>query len=137
MGTHSELASGRFLASIDPNKVAIKLDGTQVVAVAAFLRVINALENSRQAEQLLEESTRSPPPRGEDAKHLLRHARAETEDAIQVLAGGGLHPRAVQQFQEALKQIDKAASYYSPDKSAVDAAIRAHVMARADIVEPR
>jgi mono/diheme cytochrome c family protein len=129
--------SGRFLASLDPNGVAIKLDGTQVVAVAAFLRVINALENSRQAEQLLDESTRDPPPRGETAKDLLRQARHETEDAIQVLAGGGLHPRAVQQFQEALKQIDKAASYYSPDKSAVDAAVRAHVMARSDIVEPR
>jgi hypothetical protein len=129
--------AGQALARIDPEGEGIELDATEITAIAAFLRVINALENSRQAEQLLDESTRSPPPRGEAAKDLLRSARHETEDAIHVLSGGGLHPRAVQQFQEALKQIDKAASYYLPDKSAVDAAIRAHVMARADIVEPR
>ncbi|MGH2652652.1 MAG: hypothetical protein ACRDHK_15750, partial [Actinomycetota bacterium] len=39
--------SGRFLASSDPNGVGIRLDATQVVAVAAFLRVINTLENIR------------------------------------------------------------------------------------------
>jgi hypothetical protein len=129
--------SGQFLASADPNKVAIKLDGTQVVAVAAFLRVINALENSRQAVQMLEDSVRQPPPRGEDARDLLRRARRETEDAARVLAGGGLHPRAVTQFQEALKLVDKAASYHSPDRAAVDGAIRAHGLARGDLVGPR
>jgi len=45
--------SGRFLASIDPNGVGIRLDGTQVVAVAAFLRVINALENIRLSNERL------------------------------------------------------------------------------------
>ncbi len=45
--------SGRFLASTDPNRIGIRLDGTQVVAVAAFLRVINALENIRQSIELL------------------------------------------------------------------------------------
>lgn len=127
--------SGQFLASIDPNKVAIKLDGTQVVAVAAFLRVINALENSRQAVQLLEESVRQPPPRAEDPKDLLRRARRETDDAARVLAGGGLHPRAVAQFQEALKLIDRAGSHFSPDRYLVNDAIRAHGLARGDLVE--
>ena len=41
--------AGQFLASLDPNRVGIKLDGTQVVAVAAFLRVINALKISGRA----------------------------------------------------------------------------------------
>jgi hypothetical protein len=129
--------SGQFLASIDPNKVAIKLDGTQVVAVAAFLRVINALENSRQAMQLLEDSVRQPPPRAEDPKDLLRRARVETDDAARVLASGGLHPHAVLHFEEALKLIDRAASYHSPDRAAVDGAIRAHSLARGDLVETR
>jgi hypothetical protein len=127
--------SGQFLASIDPNTVAIKLDGTQVVAVAAFLRVVNALENSRQAVQLLEESVRQPPPRAEDPKDLLRRARRETDDAARVLTGGGLHPRAVAQLQEALKLIDRAGSHLSPDRYLVDAAIRAHLLARGDLVE--
>jgi hypothetical protein len=53
------------------------------------------------------------------------------------MAGGGLHPRAVTQFQEALKLVDKAASYHSPDRAAVDGAIRAHGLARGDLVGPR
>ena len=37
----------------------INLDGTQVVEVAAFLRVINALENIRQSIELLQSSMSS------------------------------------------------------------------------------
>ncbi len=66
----------------------IDLDGTQVVAVAAFLRVINALENIRSAIAL-----------GEALDIEL--ALAENADAIQVLGAGGLHPHAVNHLEEA------------------------------------
>ena len=70
----------------------INLDGTQVVEVAAFLRVINALENIRVSIERLEQGLeRSREP----AKQALRIAIAETDDSIAVLAGGGLHPDAV------------------------------------------
>jgi hypothetical protein len=126
--------SGQFLAGIDPNKVAIRLDGTQVVAVAAFLRVINALENIRLGSVLLQDRLANPPPRREDPIDLLRRARSETEDAIQVLVGGGLHPRAVSPLQRAVQLIDQALSRYSSD--VIQEAIRSLGSARDELTGP-
>jgi hypothetical protein len=126
--------SGQFLASIDPNKVAIRLDATQVVAVAAFLRVINALENIRQAGDLLNDRLVTPPPRREDPTDLLRRARLETDDAIRVLAGGGLHPQAVSTLQTAAQFIERAWSSYSSDL--IQEANRSLNRARDDLVTP-
>ncbi len=67
---------------------AINIDATQVVAVAAFLRVINALENIRGALVLLDDGDR-------------KLAAIEIQDAIDVLAGGGLHPKAAQSLETA------------------------------------
>jgi mono/diheme cytochrome c family protein len=100
--------SGRFLASLDPNRVGIRLDATQVVEVAAFLRVLNGLENIRvsvvdlkQAESLgLFERVRG--------LELLRRAAHETEDAIAVLAGGGLHGEAVRELSRARELTQRA-----------------------------
>jgi mono/diheme cytochrome c family protein len=87
--------AGRFLASIDPNGVGIELDGTQIAAVAAFLRVINALENIRQSIELLEQTAALGFFEREPGRELLVRAASETEDGIAVLAGGGLHPASV------------------------------------------
>ncbi len=85
----------------------INLDGTQVVAVAAFLRVINALENLRQCGELLEQV--SDGDVGSDrAAVLLERAAAENEDAAQVLSGGGLHPDAVLVLRDAQEHIAEA-----------------------------
>ena len=84
----------------------IKLDATQIVAVAAFLRVINALENIRSAIALEE--------RHLDANHsnvnlnLLELARADTLDAIDDLRGGGRHPDAVQNLEQAVQRLQLA-----------------------------
>src|SRR5207249_2413667 len=67
--------AGRALAQADPNRVGIRLDATQVVAVAAFLRVINALENIRQGIELLKGSLKAA---SDEAKELRRRAVAET-----------------------------------------------------------
>jgi len=69
------------------------------VAVAAFLRVINALENIRSAIALEERALDASSP--EEEADLLNLARAESADAIQVLGGGGLHPHAVNHLEEA------------------------------------
>ena len=129
--------SGQFLASTDPNGVAIKLDATQIVAVAAFLRVINALENIRQTLLLLQESLMEPPPRREDPKNLLTRAIRETEDAIQVLVGGGLHPQAVGHLKSSLQLIEKASAERSPKRSQIQEAIQEQEKARDEMVQPQ
>jgi mono/diheme cytochrome c family protein len=94
--------AGRALAGNDPNGVGIRLDATQVVAVAAFLRVLNALENIREADALLQAGQG---PRGEPN---LKRALAEIRDSARVLEGGGLHPQAVADLRQAEREADKA-----------------------------
>ncbi len=80
---------GQVLASLDPGGVAIRLEATEVEAVAAFLRVINALENIRSAVDL---ATRARAATGAaQAGELIDLAISELEDAITVLRGAGLH----------------------------------------------
>ncbi|NIO03158.1 MAG: hypothetical protein GTN74_00695 [Proteobacteria bacterium] len=100
--------SGRFLANIDPNGVGIKLDGTQVVAVAAFLRVINALENIRQSIAFLQTVERGTFRTREEATGLLERALNETDDSVRVLSDGGLNPGAVADLGEARRLTKKA-----------------------------
>ena len=76
----------------------INLDATQTVEVAAFLRVINALENIRVSIDLLETRRRRD----------REQAGFETEDAILVLVGGGVHPEAVAHLEDALELIERS-----------------------------
>jgi len=126
--------SGRFLASTDPNRIGIRLDGTQVVAVAAFLRVINALENIRQSIELLRVAEGAGFSKHEEAKRALRRAAAETRDSIKVLAGGGLHPEAVAALERALRLTEKAARGALTRDERIREAIAAQEKARAELV---
>jgi mono/diheme cytochrome c family protein len=127
--------SGRFLASTDPNGVAIRLDATQVVAVAAFLRVINALENIRQSLELLTQSEAFGFLERALAKPLLRRARNEMDDSIAVLSGGGLHPEAVAQLNAAGRLAERAADSFFGRRSLTREAIQALERARAELIE--
>lgn len=86
---------------------AINLDGTQVVAVAAFLRVINALENIRASNEMLDKVVQGLVTK-ERATVLLDRTSHEIEDAGQVLAGGGLHPLTVQNLRTAMAEAKEA-----------------------------
>ncbi len=86
---------------------AINLDATQVVAVAAFLRVINALENIRSSVALL---NRTAVASAASDNTLLDRAFHETEDAHQVLSSGGLHPNAAARLAAAMRLIQQAQS---------------------------
>ncbi len=108
----------------------INLDATQVVEVAAFLRVINALENIRETVDLLERSQES----GANAGSLLARALEETGDAVFVLAGGGLHPRAVAHLERAKALIERAAAGHDY-QNAVEQAMAALDRAREELVE--
>ena len=93
-------AAGQLLTSATGS--GINLDGTQVVAVAAFLRAINALENIRQSEDLLNQAHDA---NRRQARKALKLALEETDDAITVLGGGGLFPHAVVHLNRAKRII--------------------------------
>lgn len=119
--------SGRFLGGIN-------LDGTQIVEIAAFLRVINALENIRQTIELLEGSLMPPSPRREKPERLLQLALRRTDDAIKVLSGGGLHPKAVGHLRQARELTMEASKKHRLEKR-VKEAIREQELARGDMLE--
>jgi len=127
--------SGRFLASTDPNGVGIRLDATQVVAVAAFLRVINALESIRLSIETLEQTAVLGFFERARAKELLRRAASETNDGIEVLAGGGLHPGAVAELNEARRLIARVSRGLFNRRGRARAAIDALERARAQLIE--
>jgi hypothetical protein len=113
----------------------IEIDGTQVVEIAAFLRVINTLENIRQSIDLLEPVARKRHETVEEGKRLLDQAAAETGDSIAVLSGGGLHPEAVKHLKEALRLTEKArGSFFSKSRYAKKA-IEEQENARGELVE--
>ncbi len=124
--------SGRFLASTDSNGVGIRLDATQVVAVAAFLRVINALENIRSSIESLEQSAAHGFFERPRAVELLKRAGFETDDGIMVLAGAGLHPEAVAELRGARRLIERAQrssiNRRRPTREAIQAQLRARAL---------
>jgi mono/diheme cytochrome c family protein len=110
---------------------AINLDATQVVAVAAFLRVINALENLRAAAALLE--TASAYADGHARQRvLIDRAGFELQDAIEVIRGGGLNPAAIGELRAAHAAVQKARKRFGR-KRQVEAAMAAIAAARSHL----
>ena len=84
------------------------LSASEVLAIGAFLRVINALENIRETTELLEASLEKGFLDHARARELIRRAAYETEDAIIVLDGVNLHPLAVGRLRRAEELIHSA-----------------------------
>jgi cytochrome c peroxidase len=98
--------AGNFLASAssgEANGIAIHLEPEEVVAVAAFLRVLNALENVRSAREAARSAPRSDAGRG-----ALEVAAADVADAVEVLAAGDLHADAQQELRLAEELLLRA-----------------------------
>jgi hypothetical protein len=129
--------SGLALAKTDPRGIGIRLDATQVVAVAAFLRVLNALENIRESIELLTEGAGKGFADRKEARELLERAVSETQDSIQVLGGGGLHPEAVAHLKSAARLADKAARSFLLRGGYAREAIDEQRKARAQLTEAR
>lgn len=108
----------------------IELDATQIVAIAAFLRVINALENIRQSQQLLNSFISREILGNTEFEKLVQQAVEEIHDATNDLRSGGLHPKAVDHLQKALRHIEKRGG----EKSARDALLELD-NAREDMIE--
>jgi hypothetical protein len=101
--------AGQFLSGGSGR--AINLDATQVVAVAAFLRIINALDNIRELNKLLGAVKNNELLAGEHPQDIVKRAVNDIDDAIGVLAGGGLHPEAVGRLQRARELTVEAARF--------------------------
>ncbi len=99
--------AGRFIAGTPGGR--IQLDATQVEAVAAFLRVVNALDNIREVTVILEAVAGNKYLAGEHPKDLVKRVIYDIDDAIDVLSGGGLHAMAVENLQSAYRDMEKAA----------------------------
>lgn len=88
----------------------MKLDSTQVVAVASFLRAINALENLRLSDRLDHQAMAVA--RNATARELARLGYKENQDAIKVLKEGvlGNYWRVVQRLEDAAHFQQRALS---------------------------
>jgi hypothetical protein len=129
----NESPAGQFLQQATGS--AIEIDGTQVVEIAAFLRVINTLENIRESIAMLQIVAQRQHQTVQQGKRLLDQAAAETTDSIAVLSCGGLHPQAVQYLQEALRLTQKARCSWFFKSSLARQAIEQQEKARAELVE--
>ncbi len=89
---------------------AIALDATEVKAVAAFLRAINALDNIRELNKLLGAVKDNVLLAGEHPADVAKLVVKDIDDAIMVLKDVGLHSDAVQQLRKARSLTDKAAA---------------------------
>lgn len=114
----------------------IELDATQIVAISAFLRVLNVLENIREAVGQLELITMNRFLGGRTAEAVLLQAVHETRDAEAVLVGGGLHPQAVHLLRRAERLIHQAAKKKgSSRRDLAERAIQQLAAARAEMIE--
>ncbi|NWG53977.1 MAG: hypothetical protein HXY28_09680 [Hydrogenophilaceae bacterium] len=112
----------------------IALEATQVQAVAAFLRSINALENIREATARLAEALTATDARAAEA---LLQTRAEIDDAIEVLSGASLSGDAVLHLREARRLSASPRVYDEAWRESVGDAIAALERARVRILAPQ
>jgi hypothetical protein len=132
-GSFNNSPIGQNIKNLDPSGMGIHLEATEVEAVAAFLRVINALENMRSSIDL---ETRAKTATGfSQAQELLKLSLSELDDAIEVLDGGHLHPEAQKKLRQAAA-ID-AVALVTPSSNLrnqlINQAIALKNSARADI----
>ena len=113
----------------------INLDATQVDAVAAFLRVINSLENIRQSIELLESVVQGKQQTTNQAKMMLRQAAREAKDGKRVLSEANLHPEAVVYLKKAHRLAKKAARSVFGRRSRAKEAIELLKKARNELIE--
>ncbi len=128
----NESPGGKFLDSITGGPVEI--DATQIVAIAAFLRVINVLENINQSKSFLNSSLTRTFIGNEEFDKLLRRAEDETKDAAEILFCGGLHPLAIVHLNKAKDFINKAIKKKSTRKLNSEQALQQLELARNELI---
>jgi mono/diheme cytochrome c family protein len=125
--------AGRFLKTLDPAGKGIELDATQISAVAAFLRVLNALEAIRRTGELLATSEAMRKAGHHDRTGPLVEAKRQLGVSARVLSEGGLHPAAVRRLEEARRLVGRRLEGACGNE--LQEAIEATRSARAELVE--
>jgi cytochrome c peroxidase len=98
---------GVSFKAADTGGIGIHLEATQVEAVAALLRVLNALENIRSSSELDQAAVDLKDK--DKAEMLLNLASVDTRDAVRVLEERGLHLDAMGKLQVAFEKEREAA----------------------------
>lgn len=127
---------GRNFKLADTGGTGIQLEATQVEAVAALLRVLNALENIRSSSEL--DQAAFDQKDFDKASTLLDIASHDTEDAIEVLQVRSLHPVAVQKLKAAYEKEREAAAHHSRPRrdDLIQEILALKAEAQADMVAP-
>jgi len=112
----------------------IEIDATQIVAIAAFLRVINAVQNINESKDFLNSYLKRSFLGNEIFDQLPDRAGHEISDAIMVLAGGGLHPLAVSHLKKAIESLEKARKKRSGRKQNLENALAELNLAADDLI---
>jgi len=113
----------------------LNLGATQVEAIAAFLRAINALDNIREATETATAARMVAGSRPRVADELLKQAIVETTDAMSVLFARGLHTGAVKALEDAVRAFTRASNGGKIDRSLIDRGLAQLARARADVVQ--
>jgi hypothetical protein len=127
--------SEAFNTSPSGSRVRIDLTPTQVLAVATFLRVINAQENIRSA---IEKAKMAQQARGvRQEERILSISRAEIGHAIRVLEAGKLHASAVMHLKIARALLAAASPVPSGPvrDTLINLAVKQQDIARRHLVE--
>jgi hypothetical protein len=113
----------------------LNLGATQVEAIAAFLRVVNALDNIREASEAAGAARHVAGSHPRAAKQLLTQAIEESEDALGVLFARSLHPGAMQSLEQAIKSFGRATGGSGIDRSQIDRGLAYLARARGAMVQ--
>jgi cytochrome c peroxidase len=115
-----------------PDGRGIALEATQVEAIAAFLRVLNALDNIRESTENATAARSARDPRA--AEDLCEQAAGDALDAAGVLFPRGLHPSAVKSLQKAADNFKRACNGRSVDRDQINRGLSELARARGDIL---
>ena len=108
--------SAEFKNSIEGQRLLLMDSGGQEMAVetdalAAFLRVINVIENMRSVNEFMERATGQS---ASNANKLLKLAKFDVNDALDVLKEGELHEESQDLLNEVKDLIDSARDTEEP-----------------------
>jgi hypothetical protein len=126
---NSEPANQLFIGGTDSGGVVLRLTEESNLAIAAFLRVLNSLENIRQSDELARAALTATTKSVRD--QLLERTRQELADAREVLVPRGLHPTATGHLESASARILAAASTPFIDTPSWRALVRDALLAMA------
>jgi cytochrome c peroxidase len=121
-----------------PSGTGVNLQATQVEAIAAFLRVLNALDNIREATENANAAKSAARRNPQAADQLIKQALGDVLDAQNVLFARALHTRAQKFLDNAADNLRRASSgggsQISIDRSRIDRAISDLNRARGDMI---